>query len=456
VQWLGGMILTQDSATDVRARQLVPIPVSTLDATPAVKQSVVFVAGPFGPFLSRLGVRLRQNGARATRIIFNGGELLDWGPVHAQFFLRPAEQWRSWIHARLIALNATDLVVYGDGHPYCTSAVQETNRLGIRVHVLEQGYFRPHWVTLERDGVNGNSRLPKDPDFYRTNAQSLHRTPPIKVGQITPMAVVNITVHHLVQLASKPFFLNYRSPYECPPYQQCASHLFRYLTRKRSQRLHQIALMQIIESHGPIYLALLQRPGDSQLIRHSPFFSMAEYIECVIRSFAQHAPADARLIFKAHPLDHGIEKHEDHIRQIANDLGVGDRCAFIGAGHLASLLRLAEAVITVNSTAGLTAIEFGRPTVALGDAIYDMPGLTHQGGIDSIWTTPDPVDADLYRAFRLVVTGLTQVNGAYSTRRNIRLAVEGVARRLCGLGAAMALDTPHLEVSRDQVSQRRG
>ncbi|WP_458339329.1 capsular polysaccharide export protein, LipB/KpsS family, partial [Bordetella pertussis] len=28
---------------------------------------------------------------------------------------------------------------------------------GVRVHVFEEGYFRPHWVTLERGGVNAHS-----------------------------------------------------------------------------------------------------------------------------------------------------------------------------------------------------------------------------------------------------------------------------------------------------------
>ena len=34
------------------------------------------------------------------------------------------------------------------------------------MHVFEEGYFRPHWVTLERSGVNAHSLLPKDPQWY--------------------------------------------------------------------------------------------------------------------------------------------------------------------------------------------------------------------------------------------------------------------------------------------------
>jgi capsular polysaccharide export protein len=86
--------------------------------------------------------------------------------------------------------------------------------------------------------------------------------------------------------------------------------------------------------------------------------------------------------------------------------------------------------VCVNSTAGLAAIEFGRPTVVLGRAIYDMPGMTHQGGLDSFWTAPEVPRAELYQAFRRVVLGTTQVNGAFATTRGRGLAVPAVTERL--------------------------
>ena len=38
--------------------------------------------------------------------------------------------------------------------------------LGIRTHVFEEGYFRPYWVTLEREGVNRHSLLPRDAAWF--------------------------------------------------------------------------------------------------------------------------------------------------------------------------------------------------------------------------------------------------------------------------------------------------
>ena len=31
--------------------------------------------------------------------------------------------------------------------------------MGVMIHVLEEGYVRPAWITYERNGVNGHSRI---------------------------------------------------------------------------------------------------------------------------------------------------------------------------------------------------------------------------------------------------------------------------------------------------------
>jgi capsular polysaccharide export protein len=87
-------------------------------------------------------------------------------------------------------------------------------------------------------------------------------------------------------------------------------------------------------------------------------------------------------------------------------------------------------VVTVNSTGGVAALELGKPTVALGCAIYGLPGLAHQGGLDRFWSAPEPPDAALFDGFKRTVIALTQVNGAFASRRGAALAAEGVAQRL--------------------------
>ena len=54
------------------------------------------------------------------------------------------------------------------------------------------------------------------------------------------------------------------------------------------------------------------------------------------------------------------------------------------------LLDGARGVVTVNSTVGLWALRAGRPVITLGDAIYDIDGLTFRGGLDAFWTEAGP------------------------------------------------------------------
>jgi capsular polysaccharide export protein len=390
----------------------------------------VIVGGPFGPFTSLIARRLRKNGISCTRVLLNGGDLLDWGLFSAAWYRRSLESWGEWIHNRLLACGATDLLVFGDTGPYTAPAIAEARRCGIRVHVLEEGYFRPHWITFQRDGVNGHSPLPKTAEFYREMAQGMKITAPVPVGKITPPSVRAMIWNHCLRALMMPVFPGFRSGYSYGYVLQALSHVARHLKHMRQKRAHQADVHRVIERAGPIFLVLLQRPGDSQLRVHSEFEKTADFIEAVIESFAASAPRDARLVFKAHPLDHGIEPHERDIRRIAYDVGVGDRCSFIEDGHLASLVRCAAGAITVNSTAGLTAIEFGCPVITLGEAVYDIPGLTHQDSLDTFWERPVLPDLNLYHDFRTVMMAFTQINGAYSNRAPMLMAAEAVAQRL--------------------------
>src|SRR5690606_31289713 len=161
------------------------------------------------------------------------------------------------------------------------------------------------WITVERNGVNGNSSLPRDPDYYRQMGQELLTTPPIPVGRITPAAVRSIVWHHMARICLSPVFPGYRSHYAYGALEQAFSHVLRHVRLASRKRKQEIALRRALERTGPIFLGLLQRPGDSQLMRHSPHASVEEFVDRVVRSFAAHASQDAQLIFKGHPLDHG-------------------------------------------------------------------------------------------------------------------------------------------------------
>jgi capsular polysaccharide export protein len=189
-------------------------------------------------------------------------------------------------------------------------------------------------------------------------------------------------------------------------------------------------VQSILDDPGPLFLALLQRPGDAQLTHDAKFGEMGDFVEHVVESFAAHAPVEARLCFKVHPLDQGIEPHEKIVKRAAEAAGVAGRVTCVDGGHFPTMVRAAVGVISVNSTGGLAAIEAGRPAITLGHAIYTLPGLTHQGGLDRFWVDPEGPDAALLVAFRAVVMAQTQINGDFSTPAGIALVAPEAARRM--------------------------
>jgi capsular polysaccharide export protein len=390
----------------------------------------LLICGPFGPFTRTLAGSLRAAGARCSRVILNGGDVYDWGSGHSRVYLGALAGFGDWLAKVVRRDRVTDIIIYGDAHPYCVEAVRVASLAALQVHVLEQGYFRPFWITLERGGVNGNSSLPRDPTAFRHGAPCLPAPADEWLPPLTPPAAWNLALYHLALWLASPLFPLFRLPYHYSLPRQAFGHVRRYLGQRLFRARHRRGLAAALEGSGLLFFGILQRPGDSQLRLHSPFPSTADFIERVVKSFARHAPASARLLFKSHPLDHGIEPHARSVAAAAAAHGVSGRVSFTDIGDLYSLFPKGAGAVTVNSTAGLSALERGLPTLVLGKAIYDLPGLTHQGGLDTFWTAAEAPDPAFYDSFRRVVVRRTQISGAYAIRPGIERAVPEVTRRL--------------------------
>jgi len=400
----------------------------------------LIISAPFGPFARELAARLERDGSTCTRVILNAGDLVDWGRLRGVALYRGDRlAWRDWLKELVVRRGVTDIVTYGDSSPYTAAAVLLAESLNLPTHVFEQGYFRPDWVTLEHGGVNANSKLPRDPAWYRSHPDREHLPAAEKVGRTTPTAVVRIVAYHAAMYAGVPFFPRYRAPYQHPALLQALGHCWRLAAQRLSVAEHERRHNTLIAAKQPLYLVLLQRPGDSQLWRHSEFERVETFLDRVVASFARHAPEDAQLLVRPHPLDHGLDPHEPVIQKLSRCYGVEGRVHYVDHGKLHEILPLMKGAVCVNSTAGLAAVEFGCPTIVLGRAVYDMPGLTHQGGLDSFWRSGETPDPSLYLAFRSILMATTQVNGAYATRRGRNLAVAEAADRMLAYGLEQSL-----------------
>jgi capsular polysaccharide export protein len=51
-------------------------------------------------------------------------------------------------------------------------------------------------------------------------------------------------------------------------------------------------------------------------------------------------------------------------------------------------------------TSGISSMDHNTAVHIMGEAIYKMPGLTHQGSLQEFWTEPSHIDRKLYRGLR--------------------------------------------------------
>ena len=301
---------------------------------------------------------------------------------------------------------------------------------GIRVHVFEEGYVRPHWITLERYGVNGRSLLSRDPDWYR---EQRNVTPPSPLGLETGYNLRERAYHDIrYRLANGLLavrFPHYKSHRPCNGLLEYTGLASRQLRQRAYHADAEQKMHELLAANARYYLLPLQLNSDSQIVVHSPFDTIAQVVERVFASFAAHAPADTLLVVKNHPLDSGLVDHRRHALKAAREWGVLERVRFLDGGHLPTLLDHALGVVVVNSTVGLSALHHGRPLIALGDAIYSMAGLTWQHDLDDFWRYSHAPDMILYSAFLDYVVHHTQINGDFYTKSGIRMAIDAVVKR---------------------------
>lgn len=367
----------------------------------------LIVTAPFGPFSRVLASALEARGAEVARILLNAGDSLYWRRGGGIPFKDTARQWPERLAQ--LAPDFTDIIVFGEGGAYNQAVLRQSHRLDARVWVLENGYFRPDWVTVERDGVNASSSLPRSRKAYDPPIPELPVMRP--VGRILPHHVINISIYHLIQLPGRWLFPRYAAPYTQAAWLQCFGHIRRYLGL--AFRAKKACDADVIAGRGPYFLACLQREGDAQLLRYSHFADNTAFLAEVMTSFADHAPRDARLVVKNHPLDPGLVDLAHMTNVLAIERGLADRVDFIDGGNLAQLCRSSRGMVVNNSSAALSALGFRTPVKVLGDAFFDFDGLTDQKSMDTFWSNPQGPDVELFARFRAHVIARCQINGNY-------------------------------------------
>ena len=401
---------------------LAPINVS------AKRREFLFLQGPPGAFFRLLANRLAERGAGVRRINFSGGDRHDWTGDCVNY-RGLMSRWPMFFDRMILDWGITDLVLFGDCRPVHQTAIRMAQLRGIHVHVFEEGYIRPDWMTLERDGVNGHSPITRDPGVILAAAATLPPVPnlPTITADFKRRARDSYWHYHHV-FFGKLGFPFYRTHRQGSLFLDAFGWLLKF-ARKAGRDAQVKQTLKCIEARD-FFLFPLQLTGDYQIRAHSPFATMAVGMQYVLESFARHAPPNASLLIKEHPLDSGYLNWRRAIMAKARKLGVEGRVFHIGGGDLEALIEASIGMVCVNSTSGTLALACGKPVAVLGDAVYDVPGVTHQRGLDKFWSEPEAPDVRLYDAFRRMLHAQCLVRGGLASKSGVETLVENSAERL--------------------------
>ncbi|WP_353472793.1 capsular biosynthesis protein [Salipiger sp. H15] len=398
---------------------------ATAEHIPAQPRRVfLFLQGPHGPFFHRLGTMLRRTGAEVWRVGFNAGDRAFWfhGASYLPFGGSPAD-WPGHLRALLDEKRVTDLVLYGDTRPIHAQAVAEARRRGLRVHVFEEGYMRPYWVTYERGGANGHSRLMEmgvgDMRAALERSDMEAPLPPGHWGDMRQHIFYGALYHWFVMFRNGEY-RNFRAHRDLPVAREFQLYLKRLLLMPLTRIERFLETLHIRHGGYPYHLVLLQLEHDSSFRQHSPFDSMAEFVDLVLEGFAKGAPGHHHLVFKAHPLENGQVPLRRMIATAARRLGIAGRVHFVPGGKLARLLDDARSAVTVNSTAGQQVLWRGIPLRTFGRAVYAKPEFVSDQPLPEFFAQPTRPDSRAYKDYRRYLLETSQVPGGFYASRGRR------------------------------------
>lgn len=397
------------------------------------KRTLLFLHGPSSPFWRELGFACEAAGHRVLKVNLSFGETVYWRRRGAIYYRGRLSRWRDFLEKLVIREGITDILYYADRFAYHVIAAEVARAHGIQAVALENGYLRPDWLTLERAGMGAFSHFPDEPAKIRAIAAATPE-PDLTVryqhGFWTEM--VHEATYHLFAHFWRIFHPFFRSGLVHDPLLEILIGIPPLFQKKKDEARAEALVEELVAGAMPFHVAALQLQGDYQIRDNSPFTNFDEMLRQVIASYARHAEPEGRLVFKQHPHDNGRHDWARRIARIAAEFGIGDRIVFLKGGDLGKLLGKARGCVMINSTVGLFSLRLGCPTKILGIAIYDMPGLTHQGPLDSFWTSPEAVDASLCDAFVRAIAASIQIKGSFYDPEGRKAAIDQIVSRVIG------------------------
>ena len=381
-------------------------------------KKALLLQSPMGGYFAQVGDWLQRNQVECCKLILNGGDWLFSRQLKNLHYRGRLSTFEDWLILQIKQHQFDALVCFGDCRFYHRIAKKVAHDLSINFYVFEEGYIRPNYITFEKNGVNDFSHFK---DHYISVDDSLPDLPkrdtPLAVDSKFSHLIVTAIGYYLAWICCfflYPFYKHHRM---ISPMMEVFYWLKSALQRVINyQREPHIFLNLIQHRSEQYYIVALQVHNDSQVRVHSDYADVTEFIEEVVVSFAKYAPKSQHLVLKHHPMDRGYRNYRRYIQVLSSKYGLRGRVHYVCDVHLPTLMKHSLGVVTINSTTGIQALHHGKPVIALGRAIYNLPKLTYKGSLNEFWSNPGRVNKLSYRRFRYALVGYSQLNGSYYGR----------------------------------------
>ncbi|WP_421247630.1 capsule biosynthesis protein [Aeromonas jandaei] len=389
---------------------------------------ILLLQGPLGPFFQTLSRHLVEAGHQVVKIHFNGGdECWPCAGKNLRFRGQP-ESWSAYFRRVLKQHEIDEVLCYGDCRHYHLEASRICKLKKVRFWAMEEGYLRPDYVTFEHGGVNAFSpwfarrdQLP-ELEWHEPYDSSL------TIGKTFGLRAWYASRYHINKALLRwryPHFVNHR-PWSLV--QEAMGWVRGGAVKYANLRKDRALLKMLPQYKGRIFFVPLQVSEDFQIREHSDLGSVEEMITRVINSFADHAAAGDVLLFKHHPMDRGYVSYRAQINRLCTELGLQERVFYGYELPLPVLYPLLKGVITINSTVGLSALLHNVPTLCMGRALYDIPGLTTRGTLASFWHEQKPVCPETFKRVRDSLLHLSQLNASFY--RHLDISARAVIQKM--------------------------
>lgn len=244
----------------------------------------------------------------------------------------------------------------------------------IRYYILEQGYFRPITLALDKKGVNAKADIKKEKNFYKKlNINEEKYKENLFISLIAKEKKEEIKrkdkIYKLYRILDK-LKMSLKKDGDITE-----KSLIEYFINK--YKIFKNKKIKIDEKIQGDYIFIpFQVETDSQIILNSPKIKkMTELFELVSKAVEEYnlkTNKQIKAVFKTHPMDPALD-----IKKILYLNKKYKDSILVTIGDTKELIKNSKAVITINSTVGVEALCEYKPVITLGEAFYNIEDISY-------------------------------------------------------------------------------